>query len=118
MPQKKIISVRFFQLGNGKEPVREFLQSLPNKDKKTVGEDIKTIELGWPIGMPVAKKIERNLWEARVTISQNRRVRILFTIYKSYMVLLHAFIKKSGKIPKLDLDLAKTRRAGLLGKPK
>ncbi|MDA1372061.1 MAG: type II toxin-antitoxin system RelE/ParE family toxin [Proteobacteria bacterium] len=102
-------------MATGKEPVRDFRKALSASDKKIVGEDIKTVEMGWPIGMPVAKKIEPDLWEVRSTISSDRRVRILFAIYKSNMVLLHAFIKKSSQIPKLDLQLASIRRNRILG---
>jgi hypothetical protein len=27
-------------------------QALPAIDRKTVGEDIKTVQFGWPLGMP------------------------------------------------------------------
>ncbi len=36
----------------------------------------------------------------------NRIARVLFCIAEGEMVLLHAFMKKSQKIPKSDLDLA------------
>jgi len=31
----------------------EWLKSLPPEDRKLIGEDIKTVEFGWPVGMPV-----------------------------------------------------------------
>ncbi len=115
MKSKKIISVKFFRLSSNREPVRELLLSLAREDKKIVGEDIKTVELGWPVGMPVAEKLDTDLWQVRSTISRNRRVRVLFTVFRSQMVLLHAFIKKTPKTPKGELDLGKRRKNRVLG---
>jgi len=50
------LQVVFFRAQSGSEPVREWLKSLSVDDKKTIGEDIKTVQFGWPIGMPVFGK--------------------------------------------------------------
>ena len=57
--------VVFFKTTTGKEPVREWLKSLPQEDKKVIEEDIKTAQYGWPLGMPLIRKIEPDLWEVR-----------------------------------------------------
>lgn len=49
---RKKISVVFFKNDRGAEPVREWLIGLGLPDKKIIGADIKTVEFGWPIGMP------------------------------------------------------------------
>ena len=108
------LRVVFFKTERGNEPVREWLKSLPNEDRKTIGEDIKTVQFGWPIGMPVVRKIDRDLWEVRSRV-QNRIARVLFTVEGNLMVLLHGFIKKSQKTPLSDLELAKQRAAKLRG---
>jgi hypothetical protein len=43
--------VVFFKSDNGRMPVRDWLLCLSKKDKKIIGEDVKTAELGWPVGM-------------------------------------------------------------------
>lgn len=87
------LQVVFFKTEMGKEPVREWLKSLPRDDRKTIGEDVKTVQFGWPKGMPVVRKIDKDLWEVRSRL-QNRIARILFTIDDCVMVLIHGFIKK------------------------
>jgi phage-related protein len=108
------LQVVFFKAPSGSEPVREWLKLLSMDDKKIIGEDIKTVQFGWPIGMPVVRKIEPGLWEVRSSL-KNRFARILFTVEGSYMVLLHGFIKKSQKTPLADLRLAKERLSKLRG---
>ncbi len=49
------LQVRFYKTVSGKEPVRDWLLTLSDDDKKTIGEDIKTVQFGWPIGMPVCR---------------------------------------------------------------
>lgn len=102
------LKVRFFRTETGNEPVREWLRSLPKDDRKTIGIDIKTVQEGWPIGMPVAKKISNGIWEIRSNLS-DRISRVLFTLSEGKIILLHGFIKKTQKTSRDDLNLAVKR---------
>jgi phage-related protein len=108
MPTDRPIPVLFFQLDSGREPVREWLKNLSRGDRKTIGEDIKTLQFGWPIGMPLARKMGNDLWELRSTLSSGI-ARTFFTIFQSKIVLLHGFVKKSQKTPANELATAKRR---------
>ncbi len=108
------LRVVFFRTNRGSEPVREWLKSLSPADKRTIGEDIKTVQFGWPIGMPVVRKIEPDLWEIR-SILKSGIARVMFTVDRNVMVLIHGFIKKSQSTPLDDLKLARERLAQLRG---
>jgi len=110
-----ILSVNFFATEAGKEPVREWLKDLSAQDRKTIGEDIKTVQFGWPLGMPLVDHIEGGIWEVRIKLD-NRIARVLFVIVNKTMILLHGFIKKDQKTPKPEFDLAKQRLKTLRGK--
>jgi len=84
------------------------LKSLSNCDRKTIGEDIKTVQFGWPIGMPLVRALGGGLWEVRIRLD-NRIARLIFCVEKSSIVLLHGFIKKQQSTPIIELDLAKQR---------
>ena len=58
---ERILNVKFFANSLGSEPVRLWLKGLSAKDRKTIGEDIKTVQLGWPLGMPVLGHWVRHL---------------------------------------------------------
>lgn len=116
MGETEKLKVKFYRTAQGNEPVREWLsdsRKVKPEDRKTIGEDIKTVQFGWTIGMPLVEKVEPDLWSVRSHISAGI-VRILFTVQEDMMVLLHGFIKKSRKIPKEDLELARKRKAELL----
>lgn len=102
------LQVNFLRTESGHEPVREWLRSLSRAEKKVIGEDIKTVQFGWPLGMPLVRKIGTDLWEVRSRLD-HRIARVLFTVHENMMVLLHGFIKKSQKIPVDDLRLTKQR---------
>ena len=88
--------------------MREWLKGLFPDDRKRIGEDIKTVEFGWPIGMPVCRPLGDGIYEVRTSLAQNRIARVLFYIdKKGRMVLLHGFIKKTRKTPAEDLELTR-----------
>ena len=105
---KPVLDVRFFRTDTGAEPVREWLRNLPAADRKTAGEDIKTVQYGWPLGMPLVAHVSGDIWEVRIRLT-NRICRVLFALDGTTMVLLHGFIKKQQTTPKSELDLAKDR---------
>ncbi len=108
------LQVFFFKTEYGSEPAREWLKSLPQDEKRIIGEDIKTVQFGWPVGMPIVRKMGPGLWEVRSQL-KDRIARVLFTVINNKMVLLHGFIKKSDKTPKDDLSLATQRLAKIRG---
>ena len=112
MSKDRPIPVQFFRLDSGREPVREWLKGLQSEQRKTIGEDIKTLQFGWPVGMPLARKMEDGLWEVRSHLTAGI-ARTVFTIFDSRIVLLHGFVKKSRKTPTNELAIAR-RRLGKL----
>lgn len=106
----KRLPAAFYRLPSGREPVREWLKTLGDEDRKIIGEDVKDVEFSWPIGMPLVRPLGKGLWEVRSDITQGRIARVLFCIQDGCMVLLHGFVKKTQKTPDADLELATKRR--------
>ena len=102
------LNVKFYKSGANREPVREWLKALDDADRKTMGEEIRLVQFGWPVGMPLVRKMEADLWEIRISLA-NRIARVLFTVHEGNAVLLHGFIKKSPKTPETDLQVARYR---------
>ncbi len=82
---------------------------MTKEDRQVIGEDIKLVQFRWPLGMPLVRKIEADLWEVRSHLSGGRIARVLFTVRSTEMALLHGFIKKTQKTPANDLQLARER---------
>ena len=82
------LEVCFFCTKKGTEPVREWLRKLTGGDKKKIGEDIKTVQLSWPLGMPLVKSLGNGLWEIRSNLLNGRISRVLFFMNKNRIVLV------------------------------
>jgi hypothetical protein len=53
-----VLHVKFFRTEAGNEPVRKLLRELPLEDRKITGADIKEVQFGWPLGVPLVRKME------------------------------------------------------------
>lgn len=115
MNDRKRLPARFFESDAGRIPVRDWLLELGPEDRKAIGDDIRTAEFGWPIGMPLCRSIKgrKGLWEIRTTLPGGRIARIFFCAHEDSMVLLHGFIKKTQKTPDKELDLVEKGMGGL-----
>ena len=94
---KRIVAA-FYATASGNEPVRDWLLELAKEDRKTVGEDIATVEFGWPIGMPTCKDLREGVLEVRSTIKRGKvEARTYFSIEGQTMLLLHGREGKKGQ---------------------
>lgn len=97
-PGRKRVQAVFYQTRAGSQPVRDWLLSLPAEDRRIIGEDIKTVELGWPVGMPVCRALGEGLYEIRSTIAAGRvEARVYVAIQDGFVLLLHWQRGKAGQ---------------------
>lgn len=115
MNDLKRLPARFFEFASGRIPVRDWLLELSADDRKAIGDDIRTAEFGWPVGMPLCRSIRghKGMWEIRSNLAGGKIARVLFCVHDESMVLLHGFIKKSQKTPDKELSVAVSRMKGL-----
>jgi phage-related protein len=111
----KRFPARFFETDSGRVPVRDWLLSLAAADRKAIGDDIRTAEFGWPVGMPLCRSLSghKGLWEIRTNLGEGRIARVFFCAHQGAMVLLHGFIKKSQNTPLQEIETAVKRMRGL-----
>ena len=110
MSTHPVLRAVFFRTPAGREPVRDWLLDLDIEDRKIIGEDVKLVQFRWPLGMPLVRKLEPDLWEVRSHLSGGRIARLLFTVQGQEMALLHGFVKKSQKTPLHELNTARERK--------
>jgi phage-related protein len=111
MDQLKRIPVIFYRTEAGREPVRAWLKEMPPEDRRLIGEDIKTAEFGWPIGMPTCRSLGDGLYEVRTDLAGNRIAWVFFYVDRNRrMVLLHGILKKTRATPASDLSLARANK--------
>lgn len=109
-----MLGVYFFRTDAGNEPVLDWLRELSADDRRLVGEDLRTVQIGWPLGMPLCRSLGDGLYEVRSSITGNRITRLVFFQHGSRLVIVEGFIKKSRTTPADILKLAKRRRSEFL----
>ena len=105
----KKLPARFYVNSMGHKPIREWILELPKADRHSIGKDIQKVEFGWPLGRPHCASLGADLWEVRSTLARDHIARVIFCMVDGHMILLHGFIKKTQKTPKVDIDLALKR---------
>ena len=112
-----MMEVRFYCTETGNEPVRDWLKELDRVDRREIGNDLQTVQLGWRsglIGEPLVKSFGAGLFEIRSTLLNGHCIaRTFFCLSDQTIVLLHAFIKKTKKTQNKELELAKKRQKTL-----
>lgn len=108
-PAKPRMPVVFYRTATGSEPVRDWLKSLPEAERRAIGLDLMRVQFRWPVGMPLCRAMGSGLWEARTDLPSQRIARVLFHLHDGKLVVVHAMIKKTRKTPLADLTLARKR---------
>jgi phage-related protein len=94
----KKLAAYFYRSEAGAQPARDFLVGLTAEDRKIVGEDIATVEFGWPVGMPTCRPLGDGLYEVRSTIRKGKvEARVYFGISNGKAILLHGHTGKDGQ---------------------
>lgn len=101
-------TIIFFKETSGNQPVVTWLKKLDKNERTQIGEDLQTLQLRWPLGMPLVRPLGRKLWELRSNLG-TRIARIIFVVYESHIILLHGFIKKTQKTPLNEIEVALNR---------
>jgi len=112
-PQPHKIPLVFYCAEPEREPVREWLQSLPTVERREIGKDPLRAQWRWPVGMPLCRPLGDGLWEIRTNLPTKRTARVLICLYRGHLVALHGFIKKTRSTPDEDLALARKRQKEL-----
>ena len=101
--------VIYYISARGKNPVKEFLDLHPKAKLKALRILSHIEEFGLSVAIPHIKKLSGTpLWEIRILGEVS--VRILYAVLTDkQIVLLHAFIKKTNKTPRREIELSLSR---------
>lgn len=97
----------YYQKTNGREPAKEFLDSLPDPLKAKGFRDVNLLrERGPELRGPVSKYLADGLFELRIqTAGDSARV-FYFFFSEGKIILTNRFVKKSQKTPLRELRRA------------
>ena len=105
-----MFEVVFYATAAGNETVLEWLRSLRKDERAVIGTDLLTVQMGFPIGMPVCRPLGGGLYEVRSSLPSKKEARLIFFQDDSDVVVVNGFIKKARTTPKAELDMARSRK--------
>ena len=110
-------SVEYYRDLQGREPVADFLESLPYETRAKV---FRTIDLlgryGALLKEPYTKQIRGKIRELRIRDNKGA-IRVLYFTYTGRrFILLHGFIKKTDKTPERGIEMAEKRMADFINR--
>jgi phage-related protein len=106
------LNIYYYRKGNGREPVRDFIDFLPVQDRARIFFDLNLLrqrginECGISL-----RHIDGKLWEIRFRLSAGYR--IFYCFFESDIYLLHAYKKQSQKAPEHEIETAFRRMKDL-----
>lgn len=115
--KRKII---FYKTQYNKCPIQDFLDTLPGKVAQKVTWVTKLLEDLEIIPTTYFKKLigTKEIWECRIKFGSDSYRILDFFVVKSAIVLTHGFIKKTQKIPKLEIERAEAFREDFIRRKK
>jgi phage-related protein len=104
--------VLFYKTTGGNDVVKNWIKDFSKEEQKIIGEDLLTVQLGFPLGLPLCRSLGNGLWEVRSTLTSKVEARMIFYFHSQAkaLVVLHGFIKKTMKTPRAEIDLALRRK--------
>ena len=104
--------VNFYKTVSGRSPIEEFLDTLTARQSQKVAwvlnlvEELNIVPAQYFLKMPDTKDI----WEVRVKVGSNIFRFLGFFDGAQFLILSHAFQKKSQKTPRQAIRLAEDRK--------
>jgi phage-related protein len=108
--------IQFYRTTSGRNPIEEFLDSLPDRDAQKVTWVLRLVERLDLVPQQYFKKLvgTEDLWEIRSQIGGNRYRLLGFFDGPQLLILTNGFMKKRQKTPRQEIELANKRRADYL----
>lgn len=88
----------------------EWLKGLDEDDRRIIGGYLRTVQIGFPMGMPICRPLGNGLWEVRPSLSSKREARLIFFQHGPKLVIVGGFMKKTQKTPESELETARKRK--------
>lgn len=100
-------AIEFYETEDGYNPIEDFLDSLNIKMRAKAVKEIEILkELGISIKEPYSKHLRGGVFELRIKFASDIARIFYFFYVEKKIILTNGFIKKTQKIPHLELEKA------------
>ncbi len=107
-----VTQAKFFRDLSGREPVNDFIDTLPPRTQQVIDDQIDFLNglppEAPPLAFPHSSQLRGAMRELRCHYGSTL-YRILYSRSRNFFILLHIIEKRSGTISERDIDLAEQR---------
>jgi len=103
-----VFEIKFYELSSGRKPAKDFILSLAPKMQVKAYDSLEILqEWGNALREPYSKPMGDGVFELRIKFAGDiTRLFYFFHVGKT-IVVTNGFIKKTGKTPRAQIELAK-----------
>jgi len=103
--------IKFYRnCSNGKRPVRDYIYNLDRSQRNKIYKYIGYLrDRGGYLDEPYSRHITSGIRELRVDFSNNHHRILYFCFIGKTIVMIHAFLKKTAKTPRREINIALNR---------
>jgi phage-related protein len=100
-------TVIYFETEDGECPIEKFISSRSKNNKAKILSLLSILEEKEPtLPRPYADLLRDGIHELRIKLSGDQIRVLYFFCYQEFIILTHAFHKKSNKVPKSEIEKA------------
>ena len=110
-------TIVYYESKDGKCPIEDFINSRSLKNRAKVLSLFEILEEKGPnLPRPYADLLKDGIHELRIKLSGDQIRVLYFFCYKDFIILTHAFNKKTNKVPEKEIKKAIKYRNDFLGR--
>jgi len=107
----------YYETPEGECPLRKFINSRKIREQAKILGLISFLQQKGPtLPRPYADLLEDGIHELRIRLSGDQGRVLYFFCYRRFIVLTHAFVKTSAKVPWAEIKKAKKYQAAFLSR--
>ncbi len=112
-------TVSYYKTESGECPVEKFINSRNAKNQQKIFGFLEQLEIEGPyLPRPYADILRDGIHELRIKLSGDEIRVLYFFCYKKNIILTHAFVKHSNKVPDTEIERAIALKNEFLGRIK
>jgi len=107
-------TIRFYTNSRGDELVQDFIRRQDKQTKSKISRSIDLInKYGPDLGLPHSRYLGDGIYELRIRGKNEVRIFYIAVVSNLEVIFIHAFKKRTQKMPRKEYIIAKERRATL-----
>ena len=109
--------VLYYETSTGRCPLREFIDSRKEREQAKILALVSYLQDRGPtLPRPYADLLDDGIHELRIRLSGNQYRVLYFFCFHNFIVLTHAFVKVTTKVPRAEIQKAKKYRSDFLSR--